>query len=50
MAAREVELVGQHFLSCMGRAEDWDPKQFDEVGVVVGESVVVGEGVAVGRF
>ncbi len=37
MAAREVELVGQHFLSCMGRAEDWDPEQFDQVrGVVVG--------------
>ena len=44
MAAREVELVGQHFLSCMGRAEDWDPEQFDQVCVVDGESVVVGAG------
>jgi len=31
MAAREVELVFQQFLSCLGTGQTWDPEQFDQV-------------------
>jgi len=31
MAAREVEVVFQQFLTCLGTNETWDPEQFDQV-------------------
>lgn len=31
MAAREVELVCQQFLNCLGNSESWEPETFDEI-------------------
>ena len=31
MAAREVEIVYQQFINCLGLGDSWDPEQFDQV-------------------